>query len=116
MSTAFGVDYRLENYHAHADPYGNGSNLEANGVTPILATQGTVPFNASYPYFSALSPTQVAVGSTVWSAGNYHIGSGQYTVEEAFLETGIPLYKVPGWGSLDEESNTFSSNNCSCQT
>jgi outer membrane receptor protein involved in Fe transport len=101
LSTAFGVDYRLENYHAYADPWGNGTNLEADGKTAIIAGQPTNPFTATYPYFSALTPTQIAVGSGVWNAGNYHIGNGQYWVEEAFLETGIPIYKIPGWGSLD---------------
>jgi outer membrane cobalamin receptor len=103
LATAFGVDYRLENYHAYADPYGNGSNLEADGKTPIYPTLPTVPFDALYPYPNAFTPAQVAVGSTAWNAGNYHNGNGQYTVEEAYLETGIPLYKIPGWGSLDAD-------------
>ncbi len=103
LAVAFGGDYRLENYHAYADPYGNGSNLEANGTTPIFPSLATDPFSSAYPFPNAFTPAQVSVGSTAWNAGNYHDGNGQYTVEEAFLETGVPLYKIPGWGSLDAD-------------
>jgi outer membrane receptor protein involved in Fe transport len=103
LSTAFGADYRLENYHAYADPYGNGSNLQANGTSTIFSSLPADPYDALYPYPSAFTPAQVSVGSSAWNAGNYHDGNGQYTVEEAYLETGIPLYKIPGWGSLDAD-------------
>lgn len=103
VSLAFGVDYRLENYHAYADPYGNGSNLQANGTSTIYSALPADPYDALYPYPNAFTPAQVAVGSSAWNAGNYHDGNGQYTVDEGYLETGIPLYKIPGWGSLDAD-------------
>ena len=94
LSMAAGVDYRLENYHAFSDPYGNGT----------LAVPGAPadPYNALYPADPNFSQAQInGTGGNVWYAGNYHEGSGQYTVEEAFLEAGIPLYKTQNWGSLD---------------
>jgi outer membrane cobalamin receptor len=97
LSVAFGADYRLENFHAYSDPYGNGTN--ATSESPVD------PYTATYPQIGAGAFTTAqatALGGT-WQAGNYHEGSGQYTVEEAFLETGIPLYKIPGWGSLDAD-------------
>jgi iron complex outermembrane recepter protein len=106
ISTAFGVDYRLENYHAYADPYGNGSNCQGQGnagCAPVFSAISTVPYSSAYPYPYAFSPVQVSLGSSAWNAGNYHIGNGQYTVDEIYLETGIPLYKIPGWGSLDAD-------------
>ncbi len=91
ISTAIGVDYRLENYHSLADPYGNG----------ILFPNGD-PYTSSYPANPNFSALQVSTGGT-WYAGNYHEGYGQYDVEEVFAEAGIPLYKAPGWGSLDAD-------------
>jgi outer membrane receptor protein involved in Fe transport len=96
LSVAFGVDYRLENYHAYADPYGNGT----------LATPGgaATPYDALYPSNPNFNAAIInGTFGNVWYAGNYHDGNGQYTVEEAFLETGVPLYKIPGWGSLDAD-------------
>jgi outer membrane receptor protein involved in Fe transport len=97
LAVALGADYRLENYHSFADPYGNGTN--ATAASPAD------PYNALYPASgaTAFTTSQATAAGGVWNAGNYHEGSGQYTVEEAFLETGIPLYKIPGWGSLDAD-------------
>ena len=74
-----------------ADPYGNGTTV------PFAD-----PYTDYYPANPNFSAAQVVSGGT-WYAGNYHEGSGQYTVEEVFAETGIPLYKTPGWGSLDAD-------------
>ena len=95
LAVALGADYRLENYHAFSDPYGNGTN-----ATPLSPAD---PYTSAYPASgaTAFTTSQATAAGGVWQAGNYHEGSGQYTVEEAFLETGIPIYKTPGWGSLD---------------
>ena len=97
LAVALGADYRLENYHSFADPYGNGTN--ATSASPAD------PYNSQYPASgaTAFTTSQATAAGGVWNAGNYHEGSGQYTVEEAFLETGVPLYKIPGWGSLDAD-------------
>jgi iron complex outermembrane recepter protein len=98
LSLALGVDYRLENFHINSDPYGNGTTL------PVAD-----PYTAQYPANPAMcncnfenTSTDVTAGGA-WYAGNYHEGGGQYTVDEVFVETGIPLYKTPGWGSLDAD-------------
>jgi outer membrane receptor protein involved in Fe transport len=95
LAVALGGDYRLENYHSYADPYGNGTD-----ATPASPAD---PYNSSYTALGAgaFTAAQAQYAGGVWDAGNYHEGSGQYEVEEAFLETGLPLYKIPGWGSLD---------------
>ncbi len=96
LAVAVGVDYRLENFHAYADPYGNGTLATAGGPAD--------PYNALYPSNPNFNQAQInGLFGNVWYAGNYHDGNGQYTVEEAFLETGVPLYKIPGWGSLEAD-------------
>jgi len=74
VSVAFGAEYRKEAYRVEADPYGNG-------VTP------ETPNTDAYPADPVL-----AAGGNNWYAGNYHNGSGSYHVEEAFLETDLPLF------------------------
>jgi iron complex outermembrane receptor protein len=73
VSTAFGAEYRREYYRVIADPYGNGvtdqsPNSDAYPADPILSSSGAN-----------------------WYAGNYHDGTGQYHVTEAFLETNLPF-------------------------
>jgi iron complex outermembrane recepter protein len=98
VSTAIGVDYRLENYHVTTDPYGNGDVLPASDV-----------YTAAYPPDPAMcncngfNTSTDPVGGGAWFAGNYHEGRGQYTVEEVFVEAGVPLYKSVGWGALDAD-------------
>jgi outer membrane cobalamin receptor len=41
------------------------------------------------------------VNGNNWRSGNYHSGSGNYHVQEAFLELGIPLINDAGWGKAD---------------
>jgi outer membrane receptor protein involved in Fe transport len=86
ISTAIGVDYRLENYHSLADPYGNG-------------VSGQDPYTATYPY----DPNNNAAAGNNWFAGNYHEGHGQYEVDEVFVETGIPLFKTAYLGALNAD-------------
>jgi outer membrane receptor protein involved in Fe transport len=96
LAVAVGGDYRLENFHAYADPYGNGT----------LPTQGgpADPYDNLYPSNPNFNAAQVnGLFGNVWYAGNYHDGNGQYTVEEGFIEAGVPLYKIPGWGALDAD-------------
>jgi iron complex outermembrane receptor protein len=73
VSVAFGGEYRREYYKVSADPYGNG--LVAGGA-----------YSADYP----ADPTLSTAGNN-WYAGNYHNGSGQYNVKEAYLETNFPF-------------------------
>jgi outer membrane receptor protein involved in Fe transport len=98
LSVAVGVDYRLENFHIKSDPYGNGTTVPQAD-----------PYTAAYPANPAMcncnfenTSADVTAGGA-WYAGNYHEGGGQYTVDEVFVETGIPLYKVQGWGGLDAD-------------
>ena len=84
VALAFGAEYREEAYETVADPY-------ADGVTAIN------PNNAAYP----ADPTLDAVGGNNWRSGNYHSGHGNYHVEEAFVETGIPLIDTATWGKAD---------------
>jgi iron complex outermembrane recepter protein len=86
VSTALGVDYRLENYHSLADPYGNGVTSE-DGYT------------ANYPF----NPNNNALVGNNWFAGNYHEGHGQYEVDEVFGEVGVPLLKSSPAGTLDAD-------------
>jgi len=98
VSVAVGVDYRLENFHIKSDPYGNGTTIPQ--ADPYTSTYPPDPAmcNCNFENTSA----DVTAGGA-WYAGNYHEGGGQYTVDEVFVETGIPLYKVQGLGSLDAD-------------
>jgi len=73
LSVAFGAEWRREYYRVVGDPYGNG--VTANS-----------PNTDDYPADPVLVP-----GGANWYAGNYHNGSGQYHVTEAFLETNLPF-------------------------
>lgn len=73
VSFAFGAEYRKEAYRVVADAYGNGVTAES-------------PNNGAYPADPILS-----TGGNNWYAGNYHNGSGQYHVTEAFVETNLPF-------------------------
>ena len=74
LSVAFGAEYRREFYTVHADPYGAGISDRS-------------PNDASYPADPLMSP----LGNN-WHAGNYKNGNGAYHVEEAYLETDLPLF------------------------
>jgi iron complex outermembrane receptor protein len=98
VAVAVGVDYRLENFHINSDPYGNGTTVPYND-----------PYTSTYPVNPTMcncnfenTSTDVTAGGS-WYAGNYHEGGGQYTVDEVFVETGIPLYKAQNWGGLDAD-------------
>src|SRR4051812_31444891 len=73
LSVAFGGEYRKEYYRVVADAYGNGVTAAS-------------PNTADYPADPVLN-----TGGANWYAGNYHDGSGQYNVKEAFLETNLPF-------------------------
>jgi iron complex outermembrane recepter protein len=73
LSVAFGGEWRKEYYRVIADPYGNGVTADT-------------PNNADYPADPVILP-----GGANWYAGNYHNGTGQYHVSEAFLETNLPF-------------------------
>src|SRR6266702_104280 len=73
LSVAFGAAWRREYYRVVGDTYGNGVTADS-------------PNTADYPADPVLVP-----GGANWYAGNYHNGSGQYHVTEAFLETNLPF-------------------------
>lgn len=73
VSIAFGTEWREEYYAVTADPYGAG-------------VSGTDPYSSAYP----ADPILATAGGN-WYAGDYHNGSGEYHVTEAFLETNIPF-------------------------
>ena len=83
LSVAFGGEYRREYYRVVADPYGNGVVPES-------------PNSSAYPADPILSAT----GSN-WYAGNYHDGTGQYHVTEAFLEMNLPLVDSTSFGKVN---------------
>lgn len=70
VAVATGFEYRKEWYETKADPYGNGG-----------------PTNADYPADPLLNTNP----GNNWYAGNYHAGTGEYDVKEAFLEFNLPL-------------------------
>jgi iron complex outermembrane recepter protein len=86
VSAALGVDYRLENYRSLADPYGNGVTSEDS-------------YTANYPF----NPNNNAAVGNNWFAGNYHEGHGQYEVDEAYAEAGVPLLNASRAGTLDAD-------------
>jgi len=55
------------------------------------------PNTVNYP----ADPTLDAAGGNNWRSGNYHSGRGNYHVQEAFLELGIPLVNDAAWGKAD---------------
>jgi len=73
LAVAFGAEWRREYYRVVADPYGNGVTAES-------------PNSDNYPADPVVSPA-----GANWYAGNYHNGTGQYHVTEAFLETNLPF-------------------------
>jgi iron complex outermembrane recepter protein len=83
ISLAFGGEYRHEYYRVIADPYGNGVTDQS-------------PYADAYPADPVLS----TAGSN-WYAGNYHDGTGQYHVTEAFLETNVPLVDSASLGKAN---------------
>jgi outer membrane receptor protein involved in Fe transport len=83
VSLAFGAEWRNEFYHVTADPYGNGVSTGS-------------PYSAAYP----ADPTVSTTGSA-WYAGNYHDGSGEYHVTEAFLETNVPFLSSESLGKAN---------------
>lgn len=83
VSVAFGAEHRREAYSVYADPYGNG----------VTATS---PYSSLYP----ADPLLATTGSN-WYAGNYHDGSGQYHVTEAFLETNVPFLDSDTFGKAN---------------
>jgi outer membrane receptor protein involved in Fe transport len=83
VSVAFGAEYRDEAYRVTADPYGNGVTADS-------------PYSSAYP----ADPDILPAGAN-WYAGNYHDGSGEYHVSEAFLETNIPFLDTPSFGKAN---------------
>ena len=83
LSVAFGGEWRKEYYRVVADAYGNGVTADS-------------PNNADYPADPVLVP-----GGANWYAGNYHDGSGQYHVKEAFLETNLPFIDSEALGKAN---------------
>jgi iron complex outermembrane recepter protein len=83
VSIAFGGEYRREAYSVYADPYGNGSGAGS-------------AYSSLYPADPLLS----TAGSN-WYAGNYHDGTGQYHVTEAFLETNVPFLDSDTFGKAN---------------
>ena len=83
LSLAFGAEYRKEYYRVIADAYGNGVTDQS-------------PNDAAYPADPILS----SAGSN-WYAGNYHDGTGQYHVTEAFVETNLPLLDSDSLGKIN---------------
>jgi iron complex outermembrane receptor protein len=82
LAIAFGAEYRREAYKVRADPYGNGTGVQA-GIA------GT-PYDSEYP----ADPVLLNTGNN-WFAGNYKNGQGKYNVKEAFVEVNLPLFDAP---------------------
>ena len=83
VSLAYGAEYRREYYRVIADPYGNG-------------VSDASPYSSAYPADPALSTS-----GANWYAGNYHDGTGQYHVTEAFLETNLPFLDSESFGKAN---------------
>ena len=83
LSLAFGAEWRREYYRVVGDPYGNGVTADS-------------PNTGDYPADPVLLP-----GGANWYAGNYHNGSGQYHVTEAFLETNLPFIDSEALGKAN---------------
>ena len=83
LSVAFGAEWRREFYRVVADPYGNGVTADT-------------PNTDDYPADPVLVP-----GGANWYAGNYHNGTGQYHVTEAFLETNLPFMDSKSLGKAN---------------
>jgi hypothetical protein len=83
IAVAAGVEYREEEYTVVGDPYGNGETASD-------------PYTAQYPADPVLS-----TAGNNWYSGNFHNGSGNYHVWEAFLEVGVPLWANEDWGKAD---------------
>jgi hypothetical protein len=84
LAVATGLEYRREAYTVHADPYGNGVTADS-------------PNSLAYPADPLLNTSSGAN----WFAGNYHNGSGAYSVREAYLELNLPLFKSAGLGEAN---------------
>lgn len=80
VAVATGFEYRNEWYETKADPYGNGG-----------------PTNAAYPADPLLNTNP----GNNWYAGNYHAGTGEYDVKEAFLEFNLPLVNSAALGKAN---------------
>jgi outer membrane receptor protein involved in Fe transport len=85
VAVAFGAEYREEGYSTTGDPYSNG-------------VSAATPNTAAYPDDPLFDPN---VQGNNWGFANYHVGSGNYHVQEAFLEFGVPLVNTPDWGKAD---------------
>ena len=83
VSLAFGGEWRKEYYRVVADVYGNGQSSQSD-------------YDATYPVDPTLSN-----GGSNWYAGNYHDGTGQYHVSEAFVETNVPMLDSPSFGKAN---------------
>lgn len=83
VSLAFGGEYRREFYWVNADPYGNGVSAAS-------------PYSSIYPADPILS-----TAGDNWYAGNYHDGTGQYHVTEAFVELNLPFLDSPSFGKAN---------------
>jgi iron complex outermembrane receptor protein len=83
VSVAFGAEWRKEYYRVIGDPYGNGVTDQS-------------PNSNLYPADPVVSPS-----GANWYAGNYHDGTGQYHVTEAFLETNLPFLDSATFGKAN---------------
>lgn len=84
INIAFGGEWRREAYRTITDPYGNGT------------ASGETPYNEAYPSDGLLT----SAGNN-WFAGNYHNGSGAFTVHEAFVELGTALIDSKALGKAN---------------
>jgi iron complex outermembrane receptor protein len=84
VAIATGAEWRKEQYFVTGDPYGNGVSPDS-------------PNTAQYP----ADPLFTQPEGNQWYAGNYHNGSGSYSVKEAYLEANIPLLKSSSAGDVN---------------
>lgn len=84
VAIATGAEWRREQYFVTGDPYGNGVFADS-------------PNTAAYPADPILTQPE----GNHWYAGNYHNGSGSYSVREAYLEANIPLLKSASLGEVN---------------
>jgi len=87
VSIAFGGEYRKEQYRVRGDAYGNGVSADS-------------PLNDQYPADPLLNLNGPTGGGN-WYAGNYHDGSGEFNVKEAFLETNVPMFDSVALGKAN---------------
>jgi outer membrane receptor protein involved in Fe transport len=85
LAVAAGYEYREEYYTQRSDPY-------SGGIT--ASTPATVNEPCTDPFVNC-------AGLGAWNAGNYQNGRGNFHVNEAFVEFGVPILDDDFFGKID---------------